>query len=70
MSSQAFQSIIARLQQRQISADEAGQLLRRLKADSQDVAQEGRGERPAVCEGNAGVRIGRGISRPGRRRRF
>ena len=50
MSSQAFQSIIARLQQRQISADEAGQLLRRLKADSQDVAQEGRGERPAVAE--------------------
>ncbi|UVM52813.1 SDR family NAD(P)-dependent oxidoreductase [Pseudomonas sp. B21-015] len=35
MSSQAFQSIIARLQQRQITADEARQLLQQLKAGAQ-----------------------------------
>lgn len=45
MSSQAFHSIIARLQQRQISAEQARQLLQQLKA-SAETSTEARAETP------------------------
>ncbi|TFF02914.1 SDR family NAD(P)-dependent oxidoreductase [Pseudomonas sp. BCA14] len=48
MSSQAFQSIIARLQQRQITADEARQLLQQLKAGAQATTETPSATRPKV----------------------